>query len=256
MTFFTETTFIGIDPTAGRRPFIYAALNADLHLLAIGQGEINDVLAFVAGQQQALVAVCAPRRPNLGLMKIPEVRDQLAPSPRPGRWQNFRVSEYLLRQHNISSPRTPRQEKNCPNWIRMGFSLYRRLEELGYHSFPVAGANHQSLEVYPHACYTALLGQAPFPKQTLEGRIQRQLVLYERKINIPDPMRVFEEITRHRLLNGIMPLDKLYSSGELDALVAAYTACLASTSPDQTSTLGDPGEGLIYLPVADLKARY
>lgn len=256
MTFFTDTTFIGIDPTAGQRPFVYAALDAKLNLLALGHGEINDILAFVAGQQKALVAVCSPRRPNQGLMQRPEVRDQINPPPRPGRWGKYRVSEYLLRQHNIQTPRTPAREVNCPNWMRMGFSLYQRLEDLGYHSFPTAEANHQTLEVYPHACYTVLMGQAPFPKTTIEGRIQRQLVLYEQKVSIPDPMRIFEEITRHRLLNGILPLDKLYSPGELDALVAAYTANLAASAPDQTVTLGDPTEGLVYLPVGELRARY
>ncbi len=256
MTFFTETTFIGVDPTAGQRPFVYAAMNSDLRLLALGQGEINDVLAFIAGQRQAIVSVCSPRQPNLGLMRKPEVRDYLNPQPRPGRWQNFRVAEYLLRQHNISSPRTPAREENCPNWMRMGFKLYRRLEDLGYHSFPTPEANHQSVEVYPHACFTVLLGQAPFHKGSIEGRIQRQLALYEQKIGIPDPMRIFEEITRHRLLNGILPLDKLYSPGELDALAAAYTARLAATEPDKVTSLGHPDEGLVYLPDGALKVRY
>jgi hypothetical protein len=256
MMFFTVSTFIGIDPTAGKRPFVYAALNGNLQLLALGQGEMNDVLAFVAGQRQARVAVCAPRRPNQRLMEKAEVRDQLSPPPRPGRWINFRLCEYQLRQHNISSPRTPAQEKNCPNWMRMGFNLYRRLEGLGFHSFPSPETDHQTLEVYPHACYTALLGQTPFPKTTLEGRLQRQLILYEQKINIPDPLRFFEEITRHRLLKGILPLDDLYTPGELDALVAAYTACLAANHPEQVTVLGHPDEGETYLPVAELKPRY
>jgi hypothetical protein len=256
MTLFTETIFIGIDPTAGKRPFVYAALDSDLNLLALGHGEINDVLAFAAGQQQALVAVCSPRRPNQGLMQKAEVREQITPTPRPGRWQKYRVSEYLLRQHNIHTPRTPARDKNCPNWMRMGFSLYRRLEDLGYHCFPAPEAKHQTLEVYPHACYTVMLGQAPFQKQTIEGRIQRQLVLYEQKVKVPDPMRIFEEITRHRLLNGVLPLEKLYSPGELDALVAAYTACLAATAPDKITTLGHAEEGLIYLPAAELQGRY
>jgi len=47
--FFTNTTFMGIDPTAGVRPFTYAALDSDLQLMALGQGDIDEVLAFVAG---------------------------------------------------------------------------------------------------------------------------------------------------------------------------------------------------------------
>jgi len=72
---FSNTSFIGIDPTAGQRPFAYAALDHELCLLALGQGDIEEVLAFVAGQRSARVGVCAPRRPNQGLMDQPEVRE-------------------------------------------------------------------------------------------------------------------------------------------------------------------------------------
>src|SRR3990170_3933431 len=102
--FSTNNSFIGIDPTAGQRPFTYAAIDHELHLLAIGQGDMDEVLAFVAGQRYALVAVSAPRRPNQGAMERPEVRERLSPRPRPGRWTNFRLVEYLLRQHNITIP--------------------------------------------------------------------------------------------------------------------------------------------------------
>ena len=57
---FTHTTFIGIDPTAGVRPFTYTALNNELELLALGQGNMDEVLAFVAGQREAIVAVTSP----------------------------------------------------------------------------------------------------------------------------------------------------------------------------------------------------
>jgi hypothetical protein len=256
MIFYTDITFIGIDPTAGQRPFTYAALNGDLRLMAIGQGEMNDILAFAAGQRRALVAVCAPRQPNQGVMENARIRQQFNPPPRPGRWTSFRMAEYQLRQHNISAPRTLAREEDCPNWMQEGFSLYRRLEGLGYRCFPTDEADHQTIEVYPHACYTVMLGCQPFPKYTLEGRIQRQLVLYEQKLGVPDPMRIFEEITRHRLLKGTLPLDELYSPGELDALVAAYTACLVSTAPERITVMGHAEEGQIYLPAHELKARY
>ncbi len=254
--FFTHTTFIGIDPTAGQKPFSYAALDNDLHLLALGQGSMDEVLAFVAGQRQAYVAVCAPRRPNLGVMERSEVREKLTPAPRPGRWVNFRLCEYLLRQHNISCPKTAAREQECPNWMQSGFSLYRRLDGLGYCPYPGSDSNLQSLEIYPHACFTALLGQMPFPKYTLEGRIQRQLVLQEHDLHVPDPMRLFEEITRHRFLQGILPLEDLYSPSELDALVAAFTAWHAAAHPDQVTLLGDLQEGQIIIPVSELKRRY
>jgi hypothetical protein len=254
--FFDHTSFIGIDPTAGRRPFAYAALDGDLRLLALGHGEMDEVLAFVAGQHHAVVAICAPRQPNQQVMERPEVREHLTPPPRPGRWTNFRLAEYLLRQHKISSPKTPAIEKDCPNWMRMGFALFRRLDGLGYQPYPAEEGERQSIEIYPYACYTALLGRAPFPKKTLEGRLQRQLVLYEQKINVPDPMRFFEEITRHRLIRGVLPDENIYSPGVLDALAAAFTAWKAAHHPDQVTCLGDLAEGQIILPVAELREKY
>lgn len=252
----TYTTFIGIDPTAGQRPFSYAAIDIDLQLLALGEGDMEEVLAFAAGQRQAFVAVSAPRRPNTGLMGQEDVRQRLTPQPRPGRWINFRVAEYQLRQHNIYCPNTAAEEKNCPNWMRMGFKLYRRLEKLGYKPYPVDQGSRQLLEVYPHASYTALLGLVPFQKNTIEGKIQRQLVLFEHGMVLSDPMRIFEEITRHRLMQGIFPEEELYSQGELDALVSAYTAWKAANQPEETTTLGDPQEGLVVIPVPELKHTY
>lgn len=246
---FAKTTFIGIDPTAGERPFSYAALDHSLAMLALGEGGLDEVLAFAAGQQEAYVAVCAPRQPNTGVLQREEVRQALSPPPRPGRWSDFRLAEYLLRQRKLNSPKTPAVEETCPRWMKMGFALFRRLESFGYQTYPAEQANRQVMEVYPHACYAALAGVLPLSKHSLEGRLQRQLLLFDREIGVSDPMIFFEEITRHRLRRGILPLGKLHTPGELDALVAAYTAWLAATSPNQVDLLGDPGEGQIAIPV-------
>jgi hypothetical protein len=254
--FFTESSYLGIDPTAGRKPFAYAALDNDLHLAALGHGSLDEVLAFMAAQSQAIVAVCAPRCPSQGLMSRPQVRDRLSPPPRPGRYTDFRVAEYMLRQYGISCYKPPADEKACPNWMKMGFQLYQRLERMGYHPFPARKHALQFLEAYPHASYCTLLGRAPLQKNSLEGRIQRQLVLYQYKIGITDPMDLLKGITPQRVLEGDWPLDKLYSQGELDALVAAYTAWQAGNHPDQITALGDDAEGLVILPVAELKRRY
>jgi len=185
-----------------------------------------------------------------------EIRAGLKPEPRPGRWEGYRVAEYELRQRNIRTPRTPAQLKNCPGWMQIGFTLYQRLKKLGYQDYPQTEAACQMLEVYPHASFTSLLGLVPFTKNTLEGRLQRQLVLHNQGIDIPDPMRFFEEITRYRILQGVLPLDGLYSPEELDALVAAFTAWVAATSPETVTRLGLPEEGQIVLPVAEIQPKY
>ena len=253
---FEKATFIGIDPTAGVKPFVYAALDAERRLLALGQGGLDDVLAFAAGQRQAVVGVCAPQRPNQGVMGRDGVRQGLAQPPRPGHWVDFRLADYLLRQRGIPIPQTPAQEETCPNWMRMGFNLHRRLEALGYRPYPQEGADLQCLEIYPHAGFAALLGVLPFAKHSLEGRLQRQLALYDLKMDVPDPMDFFEEITRYKLLHGVLPMADLHTPSELDALLAAYTAWLAAGHPEMVTLVGDVEEGQIVLPVGELKASY
>ena len=254
--FITGSIYLGIDPTAGRKPFAYAALDNNLRLTALGHGSLEEVLAFTGGQQQAMVAVCAPRRPSQRLMERTEVRDRLNPPPRPGRWMSFRLVEYLLRQHGINCYKTPPDTKACPNWMQMGFHLYHRLEQMGYQPYPSKEPALQWLEVYPHASFCTLLGRAPLPKNTLEGRIQRQLVLHRQKIGVPDPMDLIKGLTAHHLLQGMLPTDNLYTQGELDALVAAYTAWQAANHPKEIILLGEASEGMVVLPVAELKRTY
>ena len=253
---FEHTTFIGIDPTAGKRPMAYAALDRDLRPVSLGRGGIENVAAFMAGQESAVIAICGPLRPNQGLMRLDEVRAALKPVPHPGRWSDFRVAEYLLYKHKIRTPRTPARVDDCPAWMQTSFKLYERLASLGYQLYPNPEAPLQIMEVYPYASYAALLECLPFPKTSLEGRLQRQLKLYAQGLEITDPMRFFEEITRYRIMQGILPLEGLYSTHELDALVAAYTAWTAKTHPERITLLGDPQDGQIVLPVKVLKSAY
>jgi hypothetical protein len=253
---FNETSFIGIDPNAGKWPMAYVALDQELRLLAFDEGDVETVTAFVAGQQSAFVAIASPRRPNLGLMKQEKIRETLKPVPKPGRWQGYRVAEYQLRQHNIQIMRTRSEDAKCPQWMRIGYKLYRRLESMGGYEYPSTGNSPQIMETYPHAVYTVLLGFTPYPKTSLEGRLQRQLVLHNQGLDIPDPMRIFEEITRYRILKGMLNLEGLFSPPVLDAMASAYTAWMAAVNPDKVTILGHPDEGQIVLPVEKLNLKY
>ncbi|MEN8172384.1 MAG: DUF429 domain-containing protein [Chloroflexota bacterium] len=254
---FSQKTFIGIDPAASPRPVVFAAINRDLNLLSLRSEPLEEIHAYLGGQECAMIAICGPSSPNQGLMKREAVRQALNPPPNPGRWMGFRVVEYQLAQHNIRMPRTHANADNCPGWMRTSFELYRQAEGLGYQSYPAdEETSLQMMEVYPHATFSTLLGVLPFPKHSLEGRLQRQLALFHAGLNIPDPMRVFEEITRHRLMTGVLPLEGLYTSAQLDALSAAYTAWMAAARPEKITQLGDPEEGQILLPAAELQSKY
>lgn len=239
---------LGIGPGGGRKPFTFAALDEKKRLLAVSSGPLEDVLAFTAGQNHALAAVCSPRRPNQGQMTLVDVRLHLDPIPQPGRWTGYRVAEYELRHKGISVLPTPADEGTAPAWIRSGYELYRRLESLGYRVYPSPGEARQDVETHPGTVFQALLGRPPYQRETLEGRLQRQLILYECDVDLADPMEFFEEVTPHRLLHGALPLKNIYTPAELDALAAAYLAWLADTQPEKVELLGLREEGQIVVP--------
>jgi hypothetical protein len=253
---FDTNLFIGVDPSGGRKSFSYAALDQNAKLVALNAGELDDVLAFIAGQPGALVAVNAAQHPSRGLVRQEDIRQSLPPLHIAGRSLDMRLAEHLLRQHGINVPMTPARKELCANWVQTGFNFYSRIAQLGFRAFPADQIAYQWLETNPHACFCALLGQNPLPRTSLEGRLQRQLVLYEQGLNIRDPMDFYEELTRHKLMRGMLPLDLVNLPEELDAIAAAYVAFFAAKHPDRILRVGDLEEGQICLPVMELKAKY
>ena len=168
----------------------------------------------------------------------------------------FRVAELDLRERGISISGTPATVSACPAWVQAGFTLYRKLDKMGFKKYPSDESPHQVLETQPHAAFCVMAGVVPQSKPSLEGKIQRQLLLYEAGVRIKDPMDFFEEITRHKMLKGTWPVDMLYQPEQLDALAAAYTAWLAIHKPENISVVGDPTEGMIILPEKNLKEKY
>lgn len=251
---FTDSVYVGIDPAAGRKSFAYAALDRDLHLVTIADGEIDDLMAFLGAQQSAVVAIMAPSNVNQGLVRRKLESESLTPGMHI-RGADLRMAEYDLRERGITVTGTPGRAESCPAWMQSGFELYKKLSKMGFAAYPQDGAAYQMLETHPHACFCTLLDQVPLSKPTLEGRLQRQLALHERRIRLKDPMDFFEEITRHKLLKGILPHDLLYTADVLDGIAAAYVAWLAAHHPEQVVCVGDPSEGQIILP-GHLKEKY
>jgi predicted nuclease with RNAse H fold len=250
----TDPVFVGVDPTSGHKSFTYAVLDKDLHLLTLADGEIEDLVDFLAEQKSAIVAVNSPASVNRGLVR--EKMKKEMSTPHQIRGAELRMAEYELRQHGIAVSGTPANVGLCPAWIQLGFQLYRKLEKMGFQKVMRKDATYQVLETHPHACYCVLGGAAPLSKPSLEGRLQRQLILHEQGLHIKDPMDFFEEITRYKLTKGIWPTELLYLPEQLDALAAAYTAWLVDDKEEKTMGIGDSKEGQIVLPVTELKDRY
>ena len=251
---FTDSAFVGIDPTSGRKSFTYAALDKDLRLIALADGEMEDVIAFLAGQKSVTAAINAPAGVNRGLVREKMKKEML--TPHQVRGAELRMAEFQLREHGITVTGTAANAALCPAWIQVGFELYRKLEKAGFKKYPEKDSPYQILETHPHACYCVMAGQVPLAKPSLEGRLQRQLILHERGLYVKDPMDFFEEITRYKLIKGVWPMELLYLPEQLDALAAAYTAWLAVNKTERISTVGDEMEGLIVLPEKELKEKY
>ena len=113
------------------------------------------------------------------------------------------------------------------------------LAQVGFKSFLQRNQTRQWLETDAQDCFLVLGGHKLWPRRTLEGRLQRSAILYEQGLQLGDPIDVFEEITRYKLIQGIMPLEKLPTSKELDALVAAYMAWLIMNRPGQVIPKGE-----------------
>ena len=254
----SKTVYIGIDPTAGRRPVNYAVLDSRLRTIALGAGDLQTVMAAIGGYESAVCAVDAPQSPNGGLLTQPEVRLRYGLRPDATTWSQFKVCEYRLRRHGIGIYSTPSDANAAKPWMRLGWELYDRLRAAGYSALLPGepGAAKAYIEVHPHACFTVLLGHVPYKKNTLEGRLQRQLILADQGLDVPDALEVLEEITRHRLLEGMLEFRSLLTHDQLDALVGAYTACLAATQPKRASWVGEEIEGQIVVPVETLKEKY
>jgi hypothetical protein len=250
----TKRTFIGIDPSGGHEPFNFAALDEDCQLLTLTSGKLEEVFEYISCQQTVLVAVNSPHCLNKGVLRNELKKRNL--NQKNLRGTDMRMVEYNLREVNIFISPTPSRMDACASWIQMGFDFYHMLEEKGFKQYPIDNEVNQWLETHPHAAYCALLGHLPLPKPTLEGRLQRQLLLHEQDMGIKDPMKYYEEITRHRLLKGVLPLEYIYTSEELDTLIAAFTAYLAFKQPGEVLQVGNKVEGQIVLPISKLMDRY
>lgn len=244
---------VGVDTSSGPA-LTYAALDRDLKPVAIEQGDSGHLMAFLAERPSAFVAINAPSHLSTGIVRRRMLARQ--PASRNLRGADIRTAELDLRQRGLAISATPSSAVFCPPWVQQGLALYAELDANGFKPFPDDGADRQYLETHPHAAFAALLGCLPLPKPTLEGRLQRALVLFERGVRIRDPMSFLEEITRHRLLHGVLPMDLLHSPQHLDALVAAYTAWVAAHKPSETAAVGGGAEGSIVLPVSQLLDHY
>ena len=225
-----KTVYLGISQLGQRLSFCIASLDGNLRLTALQEGSLEEALTLCQTPEAAVVTLNFARQPGQSLLHTINLKQTGRGRP-PSQEANMRLCEMVLRRHGIKSPSTPSELERCSLAAQQGFIVARRLLEDGFQTGPLAESPRQLLETYAEAVYRFLLGAPLLNPRTLEGRIQRQLLLFEQGLRIADPMDFFEEITRHRLMQGNLPLNILYSLPELDALTAAYMAWRSYTRP-------------------------
>ena len=170
-----SSNFLGIELQHAWRLFTFAALDANLKLLALRQGRLSEVVAYLAEGEAVLTAISAPQQPNQGRMQRDEIRSALF-APLPGNHSSdLRQVEYELLARGLPAPRTPANPKSCPAWMRRGFRLVQELKDIGYAQFDAPEARRKVIETSPEAVFTSLLGHAPFPSDQWRAAFNAKL---------------------------------------------------------------------------------
>jgi hypothetical protein len=151
-------------------------------------------------------------------------------------WDIPAAISYLQEYRNIYfAINVPSSKSGQSNYV----DFKKQIAQSGFKSSSKKENPKQPFETNTRDCYRNWIGQTPLPRRSLEGRLQRALVLYEQGLRIDDPMEIFEEITRYKLIRGIFRLESIYSSKELDALAAAYLAWLSANRPERIALTGE-----------------
>ncbi len=249
----SNRVFAGVDLSTSRRGLTVALLSSRLDVLSVKRQLPEDAVAEFSARPGIAVALGGPLRCVTNPVADPPGEDVQPKSAA----RRTRAADADLSRRGINVRRAPIQESDAPAWMRCGFDLARQLAARGFAEGKDASAEARVLlETHPAACASVLLGRLPYGRGTLEGRIQRQLALLRERVALPDPMDALEELTAHHILSGRMELRGIYETGELDALLAAFTAWRAYAHPDSVSWQGDDADGWMCLPGKNLLEKY
>lgn len=210
-------SYLGIDLTSSpRRPSAYAVLHGDGRLADIGLvREDAELLALTDHWWPRVVAIDAPLSLPRGLCCLEE-----ACPCRPVAPDGLKAAERELFRQGISLYAITKRSI-IKAMVYRAIGLRRTLEERGY----------VVLEVYPYAAKVRLWGKSIPKKTTPAGR----------------------QWLRERLeglVPGLAKHEGRLGHDQLDAIVGAYTACLYGRG--LAEGVGDPEEGLIYVPLPSI----
>ena len=167
---------------------------------------------------------------------IGEVPPDIVAIDAPPAWgvsRGSRLTEREIRRFGIQSFGTPSDPKKTANafydWMRAGFRVFEVAARRGFARYRSGEADGTAIEVFPHA--TAVVLSGCLPPKSVTKRDWRAGVLAKQGVAV----------------------DGLRSMDQIDAALAALTGLFALRG--RFSALGDPREGVIVLPAAQLPAR-
>ncbi len=196
--------------------------------------QVAALMAWIERHEPAVVAVDAPQD-----YRRPGRRD--APAglpPAPQRACDRELMARRIRLYPVPSRQAVASgQSRLPEWMKAGFDYFRRLRRMGFEVpdqavMPGAlGGPPAALEVYPYGAFAALLGALPPSKATRAGLRSRIVTLRRAGLE----------------------WDEYFDHDSLDALAAALTAWRFHQG--RATPVGDPAEGLIWLPVSASEVR-
>lgn len=231
--------YVGIDVQAHQKPFFYSVLNSALEVVATGHGRMVDVLSYLAGLSSALVAVNGPvcTRESDREVRQSGLFDQASPADESA---GARTGDMELASRGFTYSISGKTEERS-------IALASGLRELGYTLHGEIHSDKVYLETNCDAAFWLATGRMPYDARSLEGCLQRQLILCEMGIHLKDPMDFLEEFTRHRLRTSQIPMEQILPGYELRAMMAAATVWLVDNFPENVEHIGKAGAGEIIL---------
>lgn len=213
-------------------------------------GTVADVAQTVTSfGGEAVVAIDAPSGPRLNMLAAGSPLRAALNLPE-GRYETMRVCDTLLYRRKLPLYPVPAAEQaltRWQGWMQHGFDLFAALDGLQLYTPDATHALEGPVgdgalrfgrvaETYPDAVFCSLLGHRPPPKRTPWG-LQQRIAALKLKGVADDDGGLW-----HRTLD------------ELDGCAAAYAAYTLASGAG--CWVGDPREGVIVLPVAQLADRY
>ena len=237
-----DICYIGLEVNSRPPHYTVIGINSDRTCLLDLTCSWEDLAESLEPFKNVCIAVNTAITPNVDFLKTSHCKKH-----KPGKWPDIRRIEYELEECGAPIYHTPKKKRNLLASQGYGFELVNNLKALGFEDIENDGEK-TFLEVPAETAFWSIERKPLFEGANFIGRIQRQLLLLEIGLELPDPMNFFEEITQFKLLTGNAPLDMIYELSRLNAWMNAYTALQVKINPSRCAKFGYKQEGFLYLP--------